>query len=149
MNIEVILKEDIKSIGKAGDIVKVKPGFARNYLFPQGKAVAAGGENLKELEHHKRAVQTRQSKLKKEAEDLAARLAGLSITVKKEAGEGDKLFGSVTTKDIADALLREKITVDKRSIELKEPIKQLGIFEVPVRLHAEVTASLKVLVVKA
>ncbi|MDP2600171.1 MAG: 50S ribosomal protein L9 [Deltaproteobacteria bacterium] len=146
---EVILKEDIKSIGKAGEVVKVKPGFARNYLFPQGKAVAAGEGNLKELEHHKRAVQARQSKLKKGAEELAASLAGLSITVKKEAGEGDKLFGSVTTKDIADALRREKITVDKRSIELKEPIKQLGIFEVPVRLHAEVTASLKVLVVKA
>lgn len=149
MNIEVILREDIKSIGKAGDVVKVKPGFARNYLFPQGKAVAAGEGNLKELEHHKRAVQVRQSKLKKGAEELAARLAGLSITVKKEAGEGDKLFGSVTSKDIADALRREKITIDKRAIELAQPIKQLGIFEVPIRLHTEVTANLKLLVVKA
>ena len=149
MNIEVILREDIKSIGKAGDVVKVKPGFARNYLFPQGKAAAAGEGNLKELEHHKRAAQVRQSKLKKGAEELAARLAGLSITVKKEAGEGDKLFGSVTSKDIADALRREKITIDKRAIELAQPIKQLGIFEVPIRLHTEVTANLKLLVVKA
>ena len=80
---------------------------------------------------------------------MAARLAGLSITVKKEAGEGDKLFGSVTSKDIADALRREKITIDKRAIELAQPIKQLGIFEVPIRLHTEVTANLKLLVVKA
>lgn len=149
MNIEVILKEDIQSIGKAGDIVKVKPGFARNYLLPQGKAVQAAAGNLKELEHQKRIVSARQSKLKKEAENLAAQLAGLSINIKKEAGEGDKIFGSVTTKEIADALRREKIIIDKKAIALSQPIKQLGIFEVPVRLHAEVTANLKVLVVKA
>lgn len=149
MNIEVILREDIKSVGKAGDIVKVSPGFARNFLLPQGKAVKADTGNVKELEHHKRAVQARQSKLKKQSEELAGRIAILSLTIKKEAGEGDKLFGSVTTKDIADALRVEKILIDKRNVELTQPIKQLGIYEVSLKLHAEVTANVKVLVVKA
>lgn len=148
MNTEVILREDIKSVGKAGEVVKVSPGFARNYLLPQGKAVKADSKNLKELEHQKRAVSARQSKLKKAAEALASRIATLSITIKKEAGEADKLFGSVTTKDIADALRNEKILLDRKTVELAQPIKQLGIYEVPLRLHAEVVANLKVLVVK-
>ncbi len=148
MNIEVILKEDIKSVGKAGDIVKVSPGFARNFLLPQGKAVQANPGNVKEMEHHKRAVQASQAKLKKQSEELANHIATLSVTIKKEAGEGDKLFGSVTSKDIADALRAQNILVDKKIVILAEPIKQLGIYEVSLKLHSEVTANVKVLVVK-
>ncbi|MBI5298856.1 MAG: 50S ribosomal protein L9 [Deltaproteobacteria bacterium] len=146
---QVILKESIKSLGGAGDVVNVKDGFARNFLFPQGKAVHANPANLKELEHHKKVISIKQSKLKKEAEVLAEKVVGLSITIRKEAGEEDKLFGSVTTKDIADALRAENFLIDKKLIHLKDPIRQLGVTEVPVRLHPEVTATLKVWVVKA
>lgn len=146
---EVILKEDIQSLGKAGDIVKVKDGYARNFLLPRGVAVVAEKGNVKELEHHKRAVAARQAKLKMQAEALAARLAGLSLTLSREAGEEDKLFGSVTNKDIAEALRRENIVIDRRHIALPNPIRQIGVFEVPVHLHSEVTATLKVWVVKA
>jgi len=146
---QVILKESIKSLGGAGDVVDVKDGFARNFLFPQGKAVQANPTNLKELEHHKKVISIKQSKLKKEAEVLAEKVVSLSITIRKEAGEEDKLFGSVTTKDIADALRAENFLIDKKLIHLKEPIRQLGVTEVPVRLHPEVTATLKVWVVKA
>jgi len=145
---EIILREDIKSLGKAGDVVKVKEGYARNFLLPQGKAVQADPKNLKELEHYKRSAAARQAKLKKTAEDLAAKIAGLSLTIKREVGEADRLFGSVTNKDIADALRQENVLIDKRQIQLESSLKALGVFEVPVRLHAEVTANLKVWVVK-
>ena len=146
---QVILKESIKSLGGAGDVVDVKDGFARNFLLPQGKAVQANPTNLKELEHHKKVISIKQTKLKKEAEVLAEKVVSLSITIRKEAGEEDKLFGSVTVKDIADALRTENFLIDKKLIHLKEPIRQLGVTEVPVRLHPEVTATLKVWVVKA
>ncbi|MDO8527999.1 MAG: 50S ribosomal protein L9 [Deltaproteobacteria bacterium] len=145
---EVILKEEIKSLGKAGEIVKVKEGYARNFLLPRGKAVQADKGNLKELEHNKRSVQARQTKLKGESEQLASKLAKISVTIKREVGEGDKLFGSVTNKDIADALREEKVLLDKRQIELVTPLKEIGEFDVSVRLHAEVTGVLKVRVVK-
>ncbi|OGQ04956.1 MAG: 50S ribosomal protein L9 [Deltaproteobacteria bacterium RIFCSPLOWO2_12_FULL_44_12] len=145
---EVILKEDVKTLGKAGEIVKVKPGFARNFLLPQGKAVKADRSNLKELEHHKKAGEARQTKLKKQADDLGVKISLLSVTIKREVGEGDKLFGSVTSKDIADALRSESILIDKKMIQLASPIKELGVFDIPVKLHAEVTANLKVWVVK-
>ncbi|OGQ40206.1 MAG: 50S ribosomal protein L9 [Deltaproteobacteria bacterium RIFCSPLOWO2_01_44_7] len=145
---EVILKEDVKTLGKAGEIVKVKPGFARNFLLPQGKAVKADRSNLKELEHHKKAGEARQTKLKKQADDLGVKISLLSVTIKREVGEGDKLFGSVTSKDIADALRSESILIDKKMIQLASPIKELGVFDIPVKLHAEVTANLKVWAVK-
>lgn len=145
---EVILKEDIRALGKAGEVVKVRSGFARNYLLPKGLAVQADTGNLKELEHHKKAVQTKLGKLKKGAEELAARITPLHLSISKGVGEENKLFGSVTTKDIAEALRKEKITVEKRQIHLDAPIKQLGDYEIPVKLHPEVTATLKVAVVK-
>lgn len=145
---EVILKEDIKSVGKAGEVVKVSPGFARNFLLPHGKAVEADTKNLKSLEHHKKAAQAKQAKLKAEAQKLSDRIAGLSVSIKREVGEGEKLFGSVTNKDIADALRAENILIDKKIIELTTPLKELGTFDVPVRLNTEVIAHLKVSVVK-
>lgn len=146
---QVILRESIGSLGSAGEVVKVKDGFARNFLLPQGKAVPADLANLKELEHHKKAIAAKQAKLKKEAEALAAKVAVLSITIRKEAGEEEKLFGSVTTKDIADALRRENFLIDKKQVQLEEPIRRLGTTDVGIRLHSEVTATLKVSVVKA
>lgn len=145
---QVILREDIKSLGKAGEVVKVKDGYARNFLFPQGKALQADPKNLKELEHHQKSVAARQSKLKKQAEELAQKLSQVSLTIRRQAGEEEKLFGSVTTKDIADALRHENLIVDKKLIHLSAPIRQLGVFEASVKLHPEVTAALKVWVVK-
>lgn len=145
---QVILREDVKNLGKAGEVVKVKDGYARNFLFPQEKAVQADPKNLKELEHHQKAAAARQAKLKKQAEELAQKLSQVSLAIQRQAGEEEKIFGAVTTKDIADALRRENLIVDKKGIELAAPIKQLGIFEVPVKLHPEVTATVKVWVVK-
>lgn len=144
---QVILQEDVASLGKAGDVVKVRNGYGRNFLLPKGKAVVADPKNLKMLEHQKRVVAAKESKRKASAEDLATKLGSLSLTISREAGEAEKLFGSVTTKDIAEALRREGYTIDRRDIHLDEPIKQLGIFDVPVKLHPEVTGTVKVWVV--
>lgn len=145
---EVILKEGIAGLGKAGELVKVKAGFARNFLLPQKKAVVADSKNIGMLEHQKRVGEAQDKKLRKVADDMAARLSGLSITIAHEAGEEDKLFGSVGVRDISAALKKEGISVDKRLILLKEPIKQIGTFDVSVRLHPEVNGTLKVWVVR-
>jgi len=145
---EVILKEDVVTLGKAGDVVKVKEGYARNFLLPRGKAVVADTGNMKAVEQHKQSIAAKQAKLKKEAEALAEKLKALSITLARDAGEQDKLFGSVTSSDIAEALRHEGVVLDKRAIHLEEPIKQIGVFDVTVRLHTEVTGVLKVWIVK-
>lgn len=145
---EVILREDMSNLGKAGELVKVKAGYARNFLLPQKKAVVADPKNVRMLEHQKRVAEAGQKKLRKTAEEMAAKLALLSITIEREAGEEDKLFGSVTTRDIADALRREGTVVDKRTITIKDPIKQIGVFDVEVKLHPEVVGMVKVWVVK-
>jgi len=144
---QVILQEDVASLGKAGEVVKVRDGYGRNFLLPKGKAVLADPKNLKMLEHQKRVVAAKEAKRKSSAEDLAAKIGSLSLTISREAGEAEKLFGSVTTKDIAEALRREGYNIDRRDINLDEPIKQLGIFDVPVRLHPEVIGTVKVWVV--
>lgn len=145
---EVILKEDIPTLGKAGEIVKVREGYGRNYLLPTQKAVLADRRNIKELDHHKKVIAAQQSKIEKIALELKAKLEGHSVTLAKEAGEEDKLFGSVTALEIAEALRIEGHPIDKRMIHLTEPIRSLGIFEVPVKLKADVTAIIKVWVVK-
>lgn len=144
----VILTEDVESLGSAGDLVKVKDGFARNYLIPGGKAMVATTQNVKLLEHQKQLVQARLNKLKREAELLARKIEEVSCTVAKQAGEEDKIFGAVTAADIQGSLAHEGIEIDRRKIQLDEPLKSLGIFTVPVKLHQEVTAQLKVWVVK-
>lgn len=145
---QVILQEDIPSLGKAGEVVNVKSGYGRNYLLPRGKAVLADPKNLRMLEHQKRVVSAKEAKRKRGAEDLAGKLSQLSITISREAGEGEKIFGSVTTKDIADSLRREGYAIDRHNIQLDEPLKQLGIFDVPIKLHPEVNGTVKVWVVK-
>ena len=145
---QVILTVDIPSLGSAGETVEVREGYGRNYLLPQKKAILADPKNLKMLEHQKRVVQAKQAKVKKSAQDLLGRLSSVSITIAREAGEDDKIFGSVTTKDIAESLRREGFEIDRHYIHLDAPIKSLGVFEVPVKLHSEVSGNVKVWVVK-
>jgi large subunit ribosomal protein L9 len=129
-------------------VVKVAEGYARNFLLPKGKALPATAGNLKTIEREKRRYVVQQAKEKQEAESQAQRLAGLSCTVVRKVGENDVLYGSVTAADIAEYLEKDGIAIDKRRIQIAEPIKSLGIYTIPVRLHSEVTAQLKVWVVK-
>lgn len=145
---EVILKENVPALGQAGDIVKVSRGYARNYLLPCKLAVFADPNNVKELEHHRRLAETKRAKLKQEAQTLAERLSQLTLTLSQEAGEEGKLFGSVTTKDIAAALLKEQITIDRKQIHLQAPLRQLGDVEVALKIHPEVSVNIKVCVVR-
>lgn len=145
---KVILTQDIAGIGNIGDLVTVKDGFGRNYLIPEGKGIQATSQNIKKLEHQKREIREKLSKTKREAEKLAARIEAVSCTVAKAVGEEDKLFGSVTSMDIEASLKLEGIEIDRKRIILPEPIKALGIYQVPIKLHTEVTAALKLWVVK-
>ncbi|HLV60875.1 MAG TPA: 50S ribosomal protein L9 [Fredinandcohnia sp.] len=144
---KVILRETLPNLGQAGDVVEVRPGYGRNYLIPQGKAVLATVKNVRQLEHEKSVALARQAKIKASATDLAARLARVELTIARKVGEQDKLYGSVTSLDIAEALAAQHIEIDRRQIQLEEPIRSLGTFEVPVRLHPEVVQPVKVIVV--
>lgn len=143
---KVILKEDIETLGKAGDLVNVKPGYARNYLVPRAKAVEASAENIRLVEHERAVGRERMQKIRREAEDVARRIAEMPLVIRQAAGEEDKLFGAVTTQDIARLLSEGGIEVDRRKIMLEEPIKRLGQFEVPVKLPADVIGKLVVTV---
>ncbi|HID38364.1 MAG TPA: 50S ribosomal protein L9 [Calditrichaeota bacterium] len=145
---EIILRQDFERLGKTGDIVKVKPGYARNYLIPKGVAYLATESNKRRLENDLKQQTWRQAKDKKMAEELAKKLESVSCTITVQVGEEDKLFGSVTSQNIADALNAQGYKVDKRKIQLEEPIKSLGIYSIPVKLHSEVEATVKVWVVK-
>lgn len=144
---EVILREDIEKVGHRGDVVKVAPGFARNFLLPKRLAVAATEANKKIVAQERDAWLRKEAKLKGEAEDLGKMLAGVNITITQRAGEEGHLFGSVTAKDIAEALERQNYTIDRKKIQLDENIRQVGEYKVPVRLHREVTAEVTVNVV--
>jgi large subunit ribosomal protein L9 len=143
---QVILREDIEKLGKIGDLVKVADGYARNYLVPGKKAIEATPKNVHAMEHAKKMVSDRLRKLKKEATAEADKIKGLAVTIKAKTGEEGKLFGSVTTMDIAEAVKAQGITVDKRKIVLDEPIKRVGEYTVTVKLQADVTADIKVTV---
>jgi large subunit ribosomal protein L9 len=145
---KVILLEDIPSLGKAGDLVKISDGYGRNYLIPQKKAVIATEKSLKVIEHQKRLIQQRMEKAKKDAEKLGQQIENLSCTFAKTVGESGKLFGSVTSMDIENYLKENGIKVDRKKISLEEPIKNLGMSNVPIKLHPEVTTHLKVWVVQ-
>ena len=144
---EVILREDIKTLGKAGEMVRVKPGYARNYLLPHGLAFEATEGNKKRIAAETKARGTKNAAEKTEAEKAAARLSSVSLTLPGKAGEEGKLFGSITAQDIADALAKQGHTVDRRRIELDHPIKSIGEHVVTVRLHPEVHAEVRVAVV--
>ena len=145
---EVILKQDVDKLGKSGSVVRVKDGFARNFLIARGLAVPVTPSSLKQLQQEKQRKTVEQEKLKKESEALKEKLAGLSLTIAALIQDDEKLYGSITNHDIAQALKEEGLDIDKNVIFLDEPIKALGIYEVPIKLHPEVAAKLKLWVVK-
>ncbi len=145
---QIILLENVTSLGKAGDLVKVSDGYGRNYLIPKKKAILATEKSVKMVEHQKRQVQQRVEKARKDAQKVAQQIEKLSCTFAKTVGESGKLFGSITSMDIESYLKENGIDVDRKKIVLEEPIKNLGMFTVPIKLSSEVTAQLKVLVVQ-
>ncbi|MDD5109250.1 MAG: 50S ribosomal protein L9 [Candidatus Omnitrophica bacterium] len=145
---EVILNKDVANIGKAGSIVKVKEGFARNFLFPQNLAKQATSGSLKILEQQKQIKSAQFAKLKEESIELEKRLSSLSLTISALTQGQEKLYGSISAQDISEALKNEGFSIDKSNIDLVEPIKSLGIYEIRVKLHPEVIAKLKLWVVK-
>jgi large subunit ribosomal protein L9 len=145
---DVILREDIEKLGSRGDLVKVADGYARNFLLPQKKAVAATESNRKIVEQERDAYLRREAKLKSEFEGQAKLLNGTVITIAQKVGENDHLFGSVTAQNIADRLEKQNFSIDRRKIQLEEPIRTLGEHKVSIKLHREVTAEITVHVIK-
>lgn len=145
---EVILREDIEKLGARGQVVKVAPGYARNFLLPRKLAVPATAANKKIVDQEREAHLRKEAKLASEAADLAKLVAAVSLTIRQKAGEQDQLFGAVTAQDISDALAQQGFTIDRKKIQLDHPIKQLGEYKVPVKLHREVTAEVAVTVVR-
>lgn len=145
---EVILKEDVPKLGSRGDVVKVAEGYGRNFLLPKKLAIEASEGNKAVIEQMKAAAVRRSAKEKSSAEALAKQFDGVSVSFQRRAGEHDQLFGSVTPSDVADALAKKGFDVDRRKIQLHEPLKTLGEFTVPIKLHKDVTAHLKVLIEK-
>jgi large subunit ribosomal protein L9 len=145
---EIILIEDVPSLGKAGDRMRVSDGYARNYLLPRKMAVTATATSLKALEYERDFLQHREDKLEQEARKLAQKIGEISCTIAKPAGEEGKLFGAVTSADIEEALREQGVSVDRKKIVLEEPIKNLGVYTVSLKLHSSVVAQLKLWVVK-
>ena len=145
---EVILREDIDNLGTRGQVVKVAPGYARNFLLPKRLAVQATPSNKKIVEQERQAHLRKDAKAQSEAEDLGKLMSHVTVTISQKAGENDQLFGSVTSKDIGDALAAQNYTIDRRKIQLDEAIKQLGEYKVPIRLHKDVTVEITVVVAK-
>jgi len=145
---KVILTENVENLGSAGDLLEVKRGFYRNYLQPRKLAVEASDKNVKQLEHQKRLLEARKAKDINEFRRLAEELESLSLTLARKAGEQDKLFGSVTDIDVAEALQEQGYSIERKHVRLDEPIKMLGVYQVPVRLNQEVEAKVKVWVIK-
>lgn len=141
---KVILKQDIPSLGKAGQVVTVKDGYARNYLIPKGLALVADEKNLKLLEYQRRKIEEEAKRRRQDAESVAQRLREIELNIKAKAGEDQKLFGSITPKDVSEALQSLGFTIDKKQIEITEPIKRLGDYEVEVKLDSNVVAKVKV-----
>jgi large subunit ribosomal protein L9 len=145
---KLLLKEDVENVGSVGDEVEVKDGFGRNFLIPSGKAILATPRNLKAFNHQKSVVQAKYRKFKNAAEEVASKISAISCEFVKKVGDTGKLFGSVTSQDIADAVSKQGVDIDKRKIQLKEPIKALGDFTASYKVHPEVTAEIKIKVVK-
>ncbi|MBH23827.1 MAG: 50S ribosomal protein L9 [Myxococcales bacterium] len=144
---EVILLEDVSKLGDMGELVDVKPGYARNYLIPQKLAVRASTGNKAQFEHQKKMIDSRKLKMRAAAVEAQGQLENVSITIAKKAGESDKLFGSVTSRDIAATLATEGIEVDHKKVMLEQAIRELGIYDVVLKLHAEIKATVRVWVV--
>lgn len=146
-NIQVILQQDVDKLGKSGELVRVRPGFARNFLLPRQLAVPATTAAVRRIEHEKAVALAKAEKAKKEAREVAARLSALTITLAQKVGEDGRLFGSVTAKDIEHAVKAQGLDIDRKKLQLAEPIKSIGTYEIPVKLVSDVTATLKVDVV--
>jgi len=147
-NTHVLLQADVENLGTGGEVVKVRPGFARNYLLPRGLAVPATAGNLARVEELKKAAAARKSEEVAAAQELAKKLEGSSVKIARSFGEEGKMYGSVTSKDIVDAFEKSGLTFDRKNIHLPEPLKTLGTFDVPVKLHSTVSINVKVEVVK-
>ena len=143
---EVILKKSVEGLGIPGDVLKVADGYARNYLLPMQLAVHATERNRRYLEHQKRVIDHQESKDKELAQEIASQITGVTCTLKRRAGENDRLFGSVTSMDVAEALRAQGFELERRFLELADPIRELGVFMVPVKLHTEVVIELRVVV---
>ena len=146
---KVILQEDVANLGSTGEIVDVADGFGRNYLLPRSLAVLADERNTRRTEHVKRLAAARQAKVLAAARELGAKISGVSVSIKRQAGAEEKLFGSVTNQDVQEALAAQGVEVDRRQITLAEPIRSLGVFQVPVKVHKDVEAAVKVYVIRA
>ena len=147
--LQVVLRESLKNLGKSGELVRVRPGFARNYLVPRQLAVYATESNVARLEHEKREALTRAAKIKSESDAIAKKLEGVTLHVTRKVGADDRMYGSVTAKDIAAELVKLGHVIDKKQLEMKDAIKSVGTHEVRARLSAEVSATFKVDVTKA
>jgi len=145
---QIILQEDVEKLGNRGQVVEVAEGYARNFLLPRKLALEANAGNMKRLEKMRAAFVKKEATEKGDAQKLAELLAGVSLEIARKSGENDQLFGSVTTADISDALAAQGYTIDKRKLQLAEPIKLIGNFDIPVKLHREVVASVKLAVKK-
>ncbi len=146
---KIILKENIETLGKAGEVVEVKTGYARNYLIPSSKAIAATASNMKAFKEEIKLIEKKALKGKQEAEELAAKLEKVSITASVQVGEDDKVFGAITNQNIADLLKEQNYDIDRKKIILEEPLKALGVYDVPVKLHPEVEVKIKIWVVRS
>jgi large subunit ribosomal protein L9 len=146
---KVILKEDVKNLGIMGSVVDVANGYGRNYLIPRKLAIEANPNNLNQIKHEKDIIEIKSRKIIRSAEDLAKQVSGITLSIEAQSGEDDKLFGSVTSMDIAEALSKQGVEIDKRKINLEEPIKRLGTYTVSVKIHHDVTANVTVEVKKA
>ncbi|MFO0631871.1 MAG: 50S ribosomal protein L9 [Nannocystaceae bacterium] len=144
---EVILTKNVDKLGNAGDVVKVKPGYGRNYLIPRGLALLATRGNIAQHDHHRRAIARELERVRAEHQKLADQLRGISVSIARKLGKDDKLFGSVGVRDIADALETQKVSIDKRLIQLPEPIRTVGVHEVVVRFAGDIETTIKVTVV--
>jgi large subunit ribosomal protein L9 len=149
MSIEVILKEHVDHLGRRGEVVRVAPGYARNFLFPRRLALAVTDENKRQIERERARAEAKDAEELKDAKALQARLEAAEIAIGRRVGENETLYGSVTSVDIAEALAARDLTIDRRRIQLAEPLKALGEHQVPVKLHRDITAQLKVKVVAA
>lgn len=143
--VHVVLTEDLPNVGKSGELVKVRPGFARNFLVPRGLAVSATQENVARIEHEKKVAESRSAKVLREAQELAQKLTSVKLTITRPVGEGSRLYGSVTPRDIEEALKSQGYVVDRRRIET-DALKSLGTFQVPIRLATSVSATVEVTV---
>lgn len=143
---QIILREDVHNLGSSGEVVTVRPGYGRNFLIPQGKAAMATAGNVAQIEHEKKVIAAKNAKLLKDAQSVASKMGSLEITIERAVGEEDKLFGSVTSRDITEALAAKGVTIDHRKLHIAEPIRTIGVHSVDAKLGQGVTAQVKVVV---